>query len=184
MTDYQNRLSLNGRTALVTGASRGIGRAIALRLAEAGADVAINFVSESSRHAADELQGEIERLGRHACLVQADASGKAAIDAMFDQVEAELGPVQILVNTGFIVGFCPSRCQPSWVGYRVAHADQDVDFDRPHLYYADLRVDEAARLSSATFGTHAACSTTSVTWRQTRRSTTSSEGSLRWSPSS
>lgn len=61
-------------------------------------------------------------------------------------------PVEILVNTGFVVGFCPSRFQPAWAAYRVAHADQDVDFDRPHLYYADTRVDDAVRLGGTTFG--------------------------------
>lgn len=61
-------------------------------------------------------------------------------------------PIEILVNTGFIVGFCPSRIQPSWAAYRVAHADQDVDFDRPHLYYADTRVNSAIRLDGTTFG--------------------------------
>ncbi len=61
-------------------------------------------------------------------------------------------PVQILVNTGFVVGFCPSRCQPAWAAYRVAYANRDVDFDRPHLYYADTRVDPAVRLDGKTFG--------------------------------
>jgi NAD(P)-dependent dehydrogenase (short-subunit alcohol dehydrogenase family) len=107
MTAYQDRLSLRGRTALVTGASRGIGRGIALRLAEAGADVALNFVSDASRAAAEALRTEIEQLGRRACLVQADASSKAAIDAMFDQVEAEIGPVQVLVNNAGIDPITP-----------------------------------------------------------------------------
>ncbi len=61
-------------------------------------------------------------------------------------------PIQILVNSGFVVGFCPSRRQPAWSAYRVALADRDVDFDRPHLYYADSRVDTAVRLSADTFG--------------------------------
>lgn len=60
--------------------------------------------------------------------------------------------VQILINQGYVVGFCPQRNQPLWSAYRVAHADQDVDFDRPHVYYADERLDKAHRLSSKTFG--------------------------------
>lgn len=60
--------------------------------------------------------------------------------------------IEILVNTGFVTGFCPSRFQPSWAAYRIAHADQDVDFDRPHLYYADTRVDTSVRLNGSTFG--------------------------------
>ena len=63
-------------------------------------------------------------------------------------------PVEVLVNTGFVVGFCPKRYQPSWVAYRIAHADRDVDFERPHLYYEDKRIAPEARLSSKTFGKH------------------------------
>jgi NAD(P)-dependent dehydrogenase (short-subunit alcohol dehydrogenase family) len=107
MTDYHDRLSLLGRTALVTGASRGIGRAIARRLAEAGADVAINFLSDDSRSAGEALRHEIGQLGRKALVVQADASSKPQIDAMFAQVEAELGPVQILVNNAGIDPITP-----------------------------------------------------------------------------
>ena len=62
--------------------------------------------------------------------------------------------VQILVNQGYVVGFCPERNQPLWSAYRVAGADRDVDFDRPHLYYADERLDPEHRLSSKTFGKH------------------------------
>lgn len=61
-------------------------------------------------------------------------------------------PVEILVNTGFIVGFCPSRLQPAWAAYRVAYADRDVDFDRPHLYYSDTRMNPDCRLEGNTFG--------------------------------
>ncbi|MCH9753105.1 MAG: DNA/RNA endonuclease, partial [Alphaproteobacteria bacterium] len=60
--------------------------------------------------------------------------------------------VQILINQGYVCGFSPERFQPLWSAYRVASADRDVDFDRPHLYYADKRIDEAHRLSNKTFG--------------------------------
>ncbi|QEG43463.1 DNA/RNA non-specific endonuclease [Roseimaritima ulvae] len=60
--------------------------------------------------------------------------------------------VQILVNHGYVVGFCPDRRQPLWSAYRVAGTKRDIDFDRPHLYYADKRLDQDVRLSSATFG--------------------------------
>lgn len=62
--------------------------------------------------------------------------------------------VQILVNHGYVVGYSPHRLQPLWAAYRVAHADQDVDFDRPHLYYADQRLDKEVRLAAETFGRH------------------------------
>lgn len=60
--------------------------------------------------------------------------------------------VQILVNHGYVVGFCPHRLQPLWSAYRVANADQDVDYDRPHLYYADERLGDEHRLGPETFG--------------------------------
>ncbi|MCP5367527.1 MAG: DNA/RNA non-specific endonuclease [Hyphomicrobiales bacterium] len=61
-------------------------------------------------------------------------------------------PVQILVNHGYVVGFCPTRLQPAWSAYRVAHAEDDVDFARPLMYYDDLRLDEAHRVGRRTFG--------------------------------
>ncbi len=64
----------------------------------------------------------------------------------------EARPIQILVNQGYVVGFCPDRLQPAWSAYRVAHADDDVDYDRPLMYYDDLRLDEAHRIGRKTFG--------------------------------
>ena len=61
-------------------------------------------------------------------------------------------PIQMLVNHGFVVGFCPDRLQPAWSAYRVAHADDDVDYDRPHVYYEDLRLPDAQRIGRKTFG--------------------------------
>jgi NAD(P)-dependent dehydrogenase (short-subunit alcohol dehydrogenase family) len=91
---------LNGRVALVTGASRGIGRAIALRLAEAGAHIGINYIADQG--AAESLQAEIEALGQRAVLLRADAADEEAVDQMFVRLEAELGPVSILVNNAGI----------------------------------------------------------------------------------
>ena len=62
--------------------------------------------------------------------------------------------VQILVNQGYVAGFCPDRLQPVWVGYRVAGFDRDVDFDRPHLYYDDHRLNPSQRIGTDVFGTH------------------------------
>lgn len=61
-------------------------------------------------------------------------------------------PVQILVNQGYVVGFCPATLQPAWSAYSVAHADAAVDFKRPLHYYTDVRLDPALRLSNRTFG--------------------------------
>ncbi len=61
-------------------------------------------------------------------------------------------PVNVLVNHGYVVGFCPDRLQPLWSAYRVAHADADVDFERPLLYYDDMRLDAEHRIGRKTFG--------------------------------
>ncbi|MCG8576984.1 MAG: DNA/RNA non-specific endonuclease [Flavobacteriales bacterium] len=60
--------------------------------------------------------------------------------------------IQILVNQGYVVGFCPDRLQPAWSAYRVAHAESDVKYDRPINYYNDLRLDEEYRIGKKTFG--------------------------------
>ena len=64
----------------------------------------------------------------------------------------ETRPIQILVNHGYVVGFCPARLQPAWSAYRVAHADEDVDYDRPLSYYDDMRLDDEHRIGRRTFG--------------------------------
>jgi len=92
--------SLEGRVALVTGAGQGIGRAIALRLAEHGADVVVNDLSEET---AASVAGEIEKLGRRALAAVADISKVAAIDAMFEQAHRELGGPHIVVNNAGII---------------------------------------------------------------------------------
>ncbi len=64
----------------------------------------------------------------------------------------ETRPIQILVNQGYVVGFSLDRLQPAWSAYRVAHAEDDVDYDRPLMYYDDLRLDEERRIGRKTFG--------------------------------
>ncbi len=92
---------LDGRVALVTGASRGIGRAIALALAEQGTKVAVNYVSRAAD--ADSVVGAIRANGGTAVAVRADVSAGAEVDALIVGVTAQLGPVDILVNNAGIV---------------------------------------------------------------------------------
>src|SRR5690242_3697510 len=87
---------LKGKVALVTGGSRGIGRAIALALAEQGADVAIDY--HHAKDAADETCRRIRELGVRTNAFQADVADAAQVDAMFAKVLDEFGPVSILVN--------------------------------------------------------------------------------------
>ena len=89
-------IDLSGRIALVTGASRGIGAATALALAEHGADVAINYREDAA--GAERTRTGGSALGRRAEVVQGDVAVPAQVEAMLAQVRAALGPVAILVN--------------------------------------------------------------------------------------
>ena len=88
--------SLEGRVALVTGSSRGIGRAIALELAQRGADIVINYLRKHS--AAETIAEEISALGRRAVVIKANLSQPDDIDNMFVQVEKVFGHCDILVG--------------------------------------------------------------------------------------
>src|SRR5262245_49228753 len=89
-------MTLSGRTALVTGGSRGIGKAIALALAHAGCDVAVNYVSREAD--ANATVDAVRAIGRRAIAVRGDVSKSAEIRAMLDAVERDLGLVDVLVN--------------------------------------------------------------------------------------
>jgi len=91
---------LNGKTALVTGASRGIGRAIALELAAAGADVAVNFAGNEG--AAEEVVREIEAMGRKALKIRANVASAEETDEMVKQTLEAFGKIDILVNNAGI----------------------------------------------------------------------------------
>ncbi len=91
---------LDGKTALVTGASRGIGRAIALCLAAEGARVAINYAGNVK--AAEEVKASVEAAGGTAILCQADIADSAAVETMVADVVKEFGAIDILVNNAGI----------------------------------------------------------------------------------
>jgi len=88
--------SLQGQTAIVTGASSGIGRAIAQTLGAAGANVCVNFLTGPEK--ADEVVAQIEGAGSHAFAFKADVSKEADVTAMFAATRDEFGTVDILVN--------------------------------------------------------------------------------------
>ena len=89
-------LPLAGRVALVTGSSRGIGRATALRLASLGADVVVNYRNDES--GAAETVAAIAALGRRSAAIQADVSSETDVTRLFKEAESQIGAVTILIN--------------------------------------------------------------------------------------
>lgn len=100
-------MSLKGKRALVTGASRGIGAAIAKALAAEGADVAITY--EKSAEAAGEVVNAIKAIGRRSVAIQADSADAAAVQASVEKTVAELGGLDILVNNAGILRLSPVK---------------------------------------------------------------------------
>ena len=98
-------INLSGKVALITGSSRGIGRACALRLAEAGADIVVNYVTSSS--AAERVAEEIQAMGRRVAVVKADVSEKDDVEAMMEFVDQQFGKLDILISNAASGGFRP-----------------------------------------------------------------------------
>jgi 3-oxoacyl-[acyl-carrier protein] reductase len=98
-------MSNETRTAIVTGASKGIGAAIAQRLAADGFHTVVNYSSSAAE--AEKVVAAIEAAGGHACTIGGDVSDAAAVRTLFDQAEAEFGPVDVLVNNAGILKVAP-----------------------------------------------------------------------------
>jgi len=96
---------MHATVALVTGAGRGIGRAVAVRLAQSGADIVLNYHSAADAHAADAVGETLALATKHgvrAIAVDADVADVAAVRRMVDEAEAELGGIDVLVNNAGI----------------------------------------------------------------------------------
>src|ERR1700724_3199935 len=96
---------LRGKVAIVTGASKGIGAAIAKRLAAVGAKVVVNYAS--SREGADRVVAEIAGKGGKAIAVEADVSKAAAVQRLFDATKKAFGSLDVLVNNAGVYRFAP-----------------------------------------------------------------------------
>lgn len=94
-------MRLEGKVAIVTGASRGIGRAIALAFAREGADLVVNYLR--SKAAAEEVVAQIEREGQRAIAVRADVSQEDQVEQMVSQAAGRFGRIDILVNNAGII---------------------------------------------------------------------------------
>ncbi|HEY2982141.1 MAG TPA: 3-oxoacyl-[acyl-carrier-protein] reductase [Anaerolineales bacterium] len=94
-------MSFEGRVAIITGAARGIGRAICLELARRGCDIAFNYAH--SAEAAQTLASEMTLIGRRALAIQADVADYGAVEAMIRQVKEDFGRIDYLVNNAGII---------------------------------------------------------------------------------
>ena len=93
-------MDLTGKVALVTGASRGIGQAVAVELAKAGADVIVNYIGNEA--VAQETVEKVEALGRKALKIKADVGNADEVQAMVDEAHAAIGHIDVLVNNAGI----------------------------------------------------------------------------------
>jgi len=93
------------KTAIVTGASRGIGRAVAKRLAQDGFGVAVNYLSNASE--AEQVASEIQRIGRNAIAVKADVANQADVERLFEETMKKFGSVDLVVHNSGIMPLSP-----------------------------------------------------------------------------
>ena len=118
---------LDGRTALVTGSARRVGRELLLRIADCGADVAVHY--NDSAEAAAATAAEARDRGVEATTVQGDITNPEAVDALFDAAEADLGTVDVLVNN--VGAFAPSHW--SQLSYDTWRTVMETNLDATYL---------------------------------------------------
>lgn len=99
-----SRFSLAGKRALVTGASSGIGRHLALTLASAGADIVL---AARRRDRLEEVRREIEAMGRKALSIELDVTDRASVERCFETAESDLGPIEIVINNAGVADTAP-----------------------------------------------------------------------------
>jgi 3-oxoacyl-[acyl-carrier protein] reductase len=135
---------LAGRTCLVTGSSRGIGREIALEFARCGADVVVNYRESDAE--AQAVTETIEANGERAIAVGADVSDPAAVEAMAEEIHDRLGPIDVLVNNAGITvdRKFEEMTYEDW--NRVIDTNLGGTFNCTKAFYDDIKTAEAGRL--------------------------------------
>lgn len=128
MTDQKSLPSLHGKVALVTGASRGIGAAAAIRLAQGGASVVVNYFQ--NKDAAQKVLGEIESAGGRGMVFQADVTQSGQIDAMVKAAKAQLGAIDVLVNNAYFPFQVSPLHEISWEKFH-----QAIDHELSAFYH-------------------------------------------------
>ena len=126
------------QVALVTGSSRGIGRAVAAQLAREGWAVCINYIQH--QEAAESLLRQLRSEGHEAIAVQADVSDRAAVNAMVARAEAELGPIELLVNNAGVAGQClfqdvTDEMWNRYMGVNLGGARNTIQVVLPHMLH-------------------------------------------------
>jgi 3-oxoacyl-[acyl-carrier protein] reductase len=128
MAEQKKLPALHGKVALVTGASRGIGAAAAIRLAQGGAAVVVNY--HQNKDAAEKVLTEVVQAGARGIIVQADVTQRAQVESMVKATEAKFGAINILVNNAYF----PFRVSPlheiSWEDFH-----QAIEHELSAFYY-------------------------------------------------
>jgi 3-oxoacyl-[acyl-carrier protein] reductase len=127
------------RVALVTGGSRGIGRATALRLAREGADVALSYATRSTE--ADRVAAEIQALGRRCLAVRCDVSKPAEVRHLVEHTRARLGPIDLLVHCGAV----STICDHTQLTYDLWHETVEVNLTGTYLTVFAVKDEMIAR---------------------------------------
>lgn len=135
---------LDGKFALVTGASRGIGRAIAVAFAKEGADVAVNYASNDT--AAKEVESEIKKTGQKCLLLKYDVSDYDSVKQMTSRIQNEFGHLDILVNCAGIMNQSPAESLDPEIWSQVINTNLTGAFYSTKLLLPLLKESSAGRI--------------------------------------
>ena len=128
MAQPLNPRPLAGKVALITGASRGIGAAAAIRLAQGGAAVVINY--HQNKDAAQKVLAEVESAGNHGVLFQADVTQRTQVDSMVRAASEKLGAIDVLVNNAYFPFQVSALHEISW-----DHFHQAIEHELSAFYH-------------------------------------------------